>query len=140
MRQTYTFLQFERIQLLRDREALILIVLQDNGDMVLDCYVTQGSFYVNFFSDQLRELEDPKTCALRLLEERSIAWRELQMLEPVMPIGGDVERFHVMVAHGCEVPDEHDFLIVDLSMLLKYMDMNVFVSPEGKKALMHFLR
>lgn len=140
MRQTHVQVRIDQMQMLRPRQEVMLIAVNPTGEFFLDSFLAERKLHVDFFRELVEVYEEPLDTALRLLNDHDFIYEKLEELCILYPPCSSVERIVVYVAKGVHLRTNRAILLCDLTLLLKYMELGVFRTDEGKQALLRYLR
>lgn len=118
----------------------MVLALSPAGEFFLESFISQNRLQVDFFQEIVQGFETPLDTVVRLLDDRGLVYERIESLGPLFPAAGAVDSFHIFVAHEVRNRTTRSFVLVSLEMLLKYMEIGVFASQEGRQALLKFMR
>lgn len=140
MRQTYVRINVDQFHVIQPRQAVMVLAMSPAGEFFLESFISQGKLNVDFFQEIIQGFEQPVDAVVRLLDERGLVYAKLQEIGRIFPNAGSVDCIFVFVASEVRNRTTRSFVVCDLEMLLKYMEIGVFASQEGKQALLKYLR
>lgn len=118
----------------------MVLAMTPTGEFYLDSFISRGKLQVDFFQEIIRLFENPIDTVVRLLDNRGLVYTKIREIGLIFPTGGSIDSIHVFVANEVHNRTTRSYVVADLEMLLKYMEIGVFASREGKQALMKYLR
>lgn len=140
MRHTYVRIDVDEFHVIQPRQAVMVLTLSPTGEFFLESFISQNRLQVDFFQEIVQGFEQPIDTVVRLLDERGLVYEKIDSLGPIYPKDGSIDVYHVFVAGEVKNRTTRSFVMVNLEMLLKYMEIGVFASQEGKQALLKYLR
>ncbi|HHT21560.1 MAG TPA: hypothetical protein GXZ74_08995 [Tissierellia bacterium] len=140
MRHTYVRIDVDEFHVIQPRQAVMVLTLSPTGEFFLESFISQNRLQVDFFQEIVQGFEQPIDTVVRLLDERGLVYEKIDSLGPIYPKAGSIDVYHVFVAGEVKNRTTRSFVMVNLEMLLKYMEIGVFASQEGKQALLKYLR
>ena len=140
MRHTYVRIDVDEFHVIQPRQAVMVLTLSPTGEFFLESFISQNRLQVDFFQEIVQGFEQPIDPVVRLLDERGLVYEKIDSLGPIYPKAGSIDVYHVFVAGEVKNRTTRSFVMVNLEMLLKYMEIGVFASQEGKQALLKYLR
>lgn len=140
MRQSYVHERIDQMQVIRPRQEVMLIAISPTGEFFLDSFIAEQQLHVDFFRDLVEGFEEPVDTAVRLLSDHDLVYEGLEELCVLFPHFGSIERITVYVAKQVRLRSRKAIVLCELTLLLKYMELGVFRSDEGKQALLRYLR
>lgn len=140
MRHTYVRIDVDEFHVIQPRQAVMVLTMSPSGEFFLESFISQNRLQVDFFQEIVQGFEQPIDTVIRLLDEHGLVYGKIDSLGPIYPKVGAIDVFHVFVASEVKNRTTRSFVMVNLEMLLKYMEIGVFASQEGKQALLKYLR
>lgn len=140
MKQTFVRIDVDKIHVIQPRQAVMVLTMSPSGEFFLDSFISQNQLQVDFFQDIVQGFEQPIDTVVRLLNERGLVYQKIESLGPIYPKAGSIDVFHIFVASEVRSHSSRSFVMVNLEMLLKHMEIGVFASQEGRQALLKYLR
>lgn len=140
MRQTYVRLNDEQFHVIQPRQAVMVLAVSPSGEFFLESFISQGKLIVDFYQEVIQGFEQPIDAVVRLLDNRGLVYASIREIGLIHPSSGSIDCIYVFVANEIRNRTTTSYVVCDLEMLLKYMEIGVFASKEGKQALLKYLR
>ena len=140
MRHTFVRIDVDEFHVIQPRQAVMVLSLSPAGEFYLESFISQNRLQVDFFQEIVQGFEQPMDTVIRLLDERGMVYGRIDSIGPIYPKAGAIDVFHVFIASEVRSRTSRSFVMASLEMLLKYMEIGVFASQEGRQALLKYLR
>lgn len=140
MRHTFVRIDVDEFHVIQPRQAVMVLTISPTGEFYLESFISQNRLQVDFFQEIVQGFEQPIDTVIRLLDERGMVYGKIDSIGPIYPKAGAIDVFHVFIASEVRSRTSRSFVMASLEMLLKYMEIGVFASQEGRQALLKYLR
>lgn len=140
MRHTFVRIDVDEFHVIQPRQAVMVLTISPTGEFYLESFISQNRLQVDFFQEIVQGFEQPIDTVIRLLDERGMVYGKIDSIGPIYPKTGAIDVFHVFIASEVRSRTSRSFVMASLEMLLKYMEIGVFASQEGRQALLKYLR
>ncbi|WP_459129397.1 NUDIX hydrolase [Guggenheimella bovis] len=138
----YTTLRIsiEETTLLKPRESVLVIAMSEREEFFLNSFIAREKLCVEFPIENVGPTETPTQTALRILHDYALECESLKPFGKLYPKVSNVECIHLFLARNAKLVGNRALILADLELLLKYMEIGVFCSEEGKEALVKLMR